>query len=493
MKNDKNIFLIIKLILVLLLIISFSGMSGCGQTKETKQSQITETYKNEKNRLTQIKPLNTEVIQDKSVLYKCDLQRTGVFEGENPKLKGEVLWNLEIKEKFSEKGMGIEPRSSPIIFEDFLYIGNIDHNMYVIDVNTGKLNWSFKTGGPIISSAALWNRILYFGSEDGFFYAVNIDTHKLRWKYRTDGPIYSSPAIAEKMVFFGSTDGTFYALDALTGEEKWKFDTKQSISCNPAIHNNRIYFVSNPEERAGSSKEDNLPKILALDLITGAKIWCLEVDKKSHLDNFCIKGNYMFVGFYSLLLASHRADCQGIVAVHTGSETETSPPKATFLWFFPSLSSGSIVEPSCNADTLCFSAGNVYAVNIGDTRKIGERYQDYISIYEYMWEYKVRSHSRGESVLDQANAPPAFSGDGNVVYFGDNHGYLHAVETDTGKEILLYKPPLLIPYSDILSEFRSITSFPVLYKGKVYIYLCGGYTEYENRNEKQFGVLYCIQ
>lgn len=105
---------------------------------------------------------------------------------------------------------------------------------------------------------------LYFGSEDGFFYAVNIDTQKLRWKYRTDGPIYSSPAIAEKMVFFGSTDGTFYALDALTGEEKWKFDTKQSISCNPAIRNNKNLFCIKPEERAGSSKEDNLPKILAL-------------------------------------------------------------------------------------------------------------------------------------------------------------------------------------------------------------------------------------
>ena len=253
MKIRKKLFSLI-LLINLTFVFSYGGIIGCGKTKELKQSQTEKNNinkfipnnKDKVNRLTQIKPLNTEVIQDESVFYKCDLQRTGVFKGENPKLKGEVLWSFETKEeKWTTDPKYTPKRSSPIIFEDILYIGNIDHNMYAIDVNTGKLKWSFKTGGLNTSSPALWNRTLYFGSEDGVFYAVNIDTQKLRWKYRTDGPIYSSPAIAEKMVFFGSTDGVFYALDALTGEERWKFNTKQTIRCDPVILNNNIYFVSN--------------------------------------------------------------------------------------------------------------------------------------------------------------------------------------------------------------------------------------------------------
>lgn len=76
-----------------------------------------------KNRLTLGIWLNKEILSRQICFYKCDLSKNREYlKEENPKLKGEVLWNLEIKEKFSEKGMGIEPRSSPIIFEKISYI-----------------------------------------------------------------------------------------------------------------------------------------------------------------------------------------------------------------------------------------------------------------------------------------------------------------------------------------------------------------------------------
>jgi outer membrane protein assembly factor BamB len=276
------------------------------------------------------------------------------------------------------------------------------------------------------------------------------------------------------MVFFGSTDGTFYALDALTGEEKWKFDTKQSISCNPVVVQNyiagevyigyKVFFTSNPKNINNSSK------IFALDMKTGEEFWHLETSEGGYLNNLCIVGNYIYAGFFSSsLVRDGELFCKGVISVRISDES------AWFFNFYPCHDSfGSILpDPSCNGNTLCFGSpgGAVYAINIGESRNVGEKYQDYVVNGEYMWEYRVKSYSRTEVANAPVNTPPAFSGDGNVVYFGDNHGYLHAVETDTGKEILLYKPPLLIPYSDILSEFRSITSFPVLYKGKVYIFM----------------------
>ena len=118
MQPYKKISSLFKLILVLLLILSFNSITSCSQkrdaeTRETEQPKTEETHKRSANRLTQIKPLNTEVIQDESVLYKCDLQRTGVFKGENPKLKGEVVWNY-VFEKEETDPKYIQERSSPM-------------------------------------------------------------------------------------------------------------------------------------------------------------------------------------------------------------------------------------------------------------------------------------------------------------------------------------------------------------------------------------------
>ena len=475
LRNKVFIFNFILIILVIIILITFNSCSIFNSRKQ--------------------------IIDDKSVIYKCDLQRTGVFKGENPKLKGEVLWSFETEKEETDPKY-IERRSSPIIFEDILYIGNIDHNMYAIDANTGKLKWSFKTDGPITSSPALWNRTLYFGSEDGTFYAVNIDTHKLRWKYRTDGPIYSSPAIAERMVFFGSTDGTFYALDALTGEERWEFDTKQTISCNPVVVQNyvvgpyyigyEVFFVSNPRDDRESSK------IFALNMKTGEKIWHLENNKGGYFGNLCIVNNYIYVGFFSpLLVQSGKLSCKGVISVEINSET------GWFVGFFPchDYFSGSYEpsnddsDPSCNGNTLCFGSlgGIVYAINIGNPREIGEKYQDYVVHDEYIWEYKVKSYSRRE-IANASVTSLAFSGDGEVVYFGDCNGYLHAVETNTGKEMLLLNIGLIDEDDPLLLEFKSVVSFPLLYKNKLYLYVCKQYRDPEDeKNLRQVGVLYCIQ
>lgn len=531
MKGNKKLFSFV-LLVNLIFVFSFGDILGCKQTKEAgydkdfshiiklkigcKQAkeagypQTKETHNNNMNRLTQNLPLSKEIIQDKSVFYKCDLQRTGVFKGENPKLKGEVLWKLEMKEKSPEKFVGcfIGRHSSPIIFEDILYIGNIDNNVYAINANTGELLWKFQTGGPITSSPALWNRTLYFGSEDSFFYAVNIDTHKLRWKYRTDGPIFSSPAIAEEIVFFGSTDGIFYALDALTGEEKWRFNTKQSISCNPAILKGRVYFVSNPKQtstNSNSSKQNkNLPMIFALDLLTGEEIWHLEANE-GYLGNFCIvEGestiDELYVGFYTLITSPDiyeiALSCAGIINIDISFDTHKV---SRLLSFYPSHRPF-LPDPSCNGTTLCFGPDGIYAINIGNTRKIGEKYQDCILHGEYIWEYKVRAYSRrycGSTIL----TPLAFSGDGSMVYFGGNNGCLYGIDANICKELfLLYVFSLssnekLIEGKLYHPDISFVITPPFLYKNKLYIYVGENYCSDVAGcgDSKLIGVLYCIQ
>jgi outer membrane protein assembly factor BamB len=55
---------------------------------------------------------------------------------------------------------------------------------------------------------------VYFGSVDGNIYSVDARTGALRWRFRTSGPVTSSPVVADGVIYIGSTDHRVYALAA---------------------------------------------------------------------------------------------------------------------------------------------------------------------------------------------------------------------------------------------------------------------------------------
>jgi eukaryotic-like serine/threonine-protein kinase len=66
------------------------------------------------------------------------------------------------------------------------------------------IKWSFKTGGPIVSSAAMADGVVYIASYDGFLYAIDQETGKEKWKYKSRMPIASSPGRRNGLLcFFG--------------------------------------------------------------------------------------------------------------------------------------------------------------------------------------------------------------------------------------------------------------------------------------------------
>jgi eukaryotic-like serine/threonine-protein kinase len=87
------------------------------------------------------------------------------------------------------------------------------------------VKWKFKTGGKVISSAAVVAGTAYFGSTDSKLYAVDASSGKLRWAFATDGPVNSSPLLSGGIVYVGSVDGNFYAVEAGSGKLAWKFQT----------------------------------------------------------------------------------------------------------------------------------------------------------------------------------------------------------------------------------------------------------------------------
>jgi eukaryotic-like serine/threonine-protein kinase len=195
--------------------------------------------------------------------FRANAAHTGFYTSENLKSFSSLKW------KFKSQGKIF---SSPVISGGIAYVGSEDHNLYAIDVKTGKQLWKFATAGPVNSSPAVKNSVVCFGSFDGYYYALNAKTGGLLWKFKTGGEkkvgarglwtmkpnnqymddlydfFLSSPAFnddGEKpVVYFGSSDGNMYGLNAANGKLIWAFKTKGLIHTSPALYNGKLYFGS---------------------------------------------------------------------------------------------------------------------------------------------------------------------------------------------------------------------------------------------------------
>lgn len=191
----------------------------------------------------------------------------------------------------SKTGSGVT--SSPAVENGLVYFGSYDGAFYAVDAETGKLKWKFQTAGErryagahlhgsqpaaetmpdpfdfYLSSPVLWEDKVYFGSGDSNIYALNADSGKLIWKFKTGDVVHASPAIADGTLFVGSWDSYFYALDAASGKQKWRFKTGE----DPDIHN-QVGIQSSAVVTDGvvyfGCRDSNL---YALDAKTGQKRW----------------------------------------------------------------------------------------------------------------------------------------------------------------------------------------------------------------------------
>ncbi len=141
--------------------------------------------------------------------------------------------------------------SSPVIFNNTVYFGSGDHNIYAIDLKTGNEVWRYKTGHAVHSSPAVYNGRLYCGSWDSFLYALDLDTGEEIWKVNTgldeeyhwmEG-LQSSPSVLDGTVYIGTRSSYYLAVDAETGSEKWKIPAGGTWVCtSPALTGGKVYF-----------------------------------------------------------------------------------------------------------------------------------------------------------------------------------------------------------------------------------------------------------
>ena len=142
---------------------------------------------------------------------------------------------------------------SPTIQGSTLYVGGFDHKLHALDANpnpallpsdsaTGykinnRVHWTFEAEAGFQTNPLVANNLVYIGNRDGYMYAVYSNDYPdaakrgtLAWKFKTGGPILFSAAISKdnQTVYFASNDMHAYALNALNGNPLW-FHTDNGV------------------------------------------------------------------------------------------------------------------------------------------------------------------------------------------------------------------------------------------------------------------------
>ena len=168
-----------------------------------------------------------------------------------------------------------QSESSPVVHKGYVYVGDWTGRVYAFVAQTGKLAWSFKSGGKVKAAVAISGNRLFFGSYDHHVYALNLKTGKLIWKaaaqkrlYRHRGTFYSGPAVAYGRVYIGGTDGKVYSFGATSGKTRWVHGTGGWVYSSPAVWQKRVY--------AGSYSK----KLYCFDAATGETKWTFKANGK---------------------------------------------------------------------------------------------------------------------------------------------------------------------------------------------------------------------
>jgi len=191
-------------------------------------------------------------------MFRHDIQHSGFTDFDGPKEKS-LLWSADN----INTGDYTAAKSSPSLFRDMVFVGGDTGILSAFNKFTGELQWEFQTGDEvkgIHSTPAIADNKVFFGSYDHNVYALDLTTGKEIWRYDTGGWVGSSPTVYDGKLFVGSdvgiNNGQLLALDSDTGDLLWAFNASGDIHSSPAISPElRMVFV-------GSNDND----IYALDM-----------------------------------------------------------------------------------------------------------------------------------------------------------------------------------------------------------------------------------
>jgi len=195
--------------------------------------------------------------------------------------------------------------------DSFAYVGTEGGVFHAVNLNTGKVAWTFPAGRPIFGEALVTDSTLYFVCDNGYLFALDRLTGAERWRYDLgdsrssrilphetvyDYEIKSPrPLLVDGVLYVGSGDSSFHAVGASTGRRRWRVQVDGKVRSSAVLYKNRVIFGT----FAG--------QVYALDRTTGNFLWKKETHGRLN-SNPAIIGDNVIIGNYNGIVAGINAD-----------------------------------------------------------------------------------------------------------------------------------------------------------------------------------------
>ena len=195
-------------------------------------------------------------IEDSWVDDDIPINPTPLFDLPN-NLSAKVLWNLSLGGKAK---LNIESA----ICKNKLFAANPDGIIYAVDINNGEILWDKNVKQKIIAGISCDDFNIFFVSNDGFVSAISHDGLFL-WKSFV-GQIYTMPFAFDQHLVVRTIDNKFISLNTLNGSQNWEYISPSPVltfhSWGKMSFSDGIIFSGLPSG-----------KCLALNLKSGALVW----------------------------------------------------------------------------------------------------------------------------------------------------------------------------------------------------------------------------
>ena len=143
----------------------------------------------------------------------------------------------------------------PSISGDRLFLSIEDGQIAALTLATGKPLWERDLPGSPQEILPL--DALFVGTSDNYFYRLSMDTGNIDWRWRTGGDLIGVAAVDESRVYFLSRDNILRALDRRSGVQQWRQALKARPTSGPTKAGDLLLV-------AGFA-----PQIRSFDLTTG--------------------------------------------------------------------------------------------------------------------------------------------------------------------------------------------------------------------------------
>jgi outer membrane protein assembly factor BamB len=160
-------------------------------------------------------------------------------------------------------------KAPPSVRDGAIYVGDADGMFHCVDAATGTERWKFETGGEIVSGANFSGKQILFGSySDEALYSLSPEG-KMQWQFKTQGPINGSPAVVADRTFVAGCDGALHVLDTVKGKEISAVDLGGPAGATAAVSGDQLYV--------GTISSNS---VLGIDWKKGQVVWTFEKEDR---------------------------------------------------------------------------------------------------------------------------------------------------------------------------------------------------------------------